>query len=467
MHGYTYWLRRKEPAHLWLAVGAVGIVGVAMSTSMVYEAYDVVDAELWQRIMLACAALLLLGFHGFTKCMLEIPAARLDYVVDGVVVAMAGQALWPELVFGGPALERSVDSMGLHYFAREIAPIGVVFIAGLFGFFVHLTRVWIQRRSKIQSHHRTLVFTIGLLFATGINDMLVGLQVYEAPLMIVFGYTGFLVAFSAILLQRLVRSMDEVALSAERLHDQVEERTEELRQKDIQLAHGHQMATIGTLAASVAHEINNPIAFVHSNLNQLEAMWAKPEDAQDVSEILVECQDGVARVRAIVADLLSMARRSDGRDECVELGDVVESALPLLRREAKYRARLETDLGDVPPVIGDPRLLGQIVLNLAVNALHAVAEGDPENQIVRISTEAHQNMVRLVVEDTGSGIPEDVLPHIYDPFFTTKEQGKGTGLGLAVTYQLVTRHRGRIDVETGPDGTRVTVELPAAPFRDA
>ena len=125
MHGYTYWLHRKEPAHLWLAVGAVGIVGVAMSTAMVYEAYDVVDAELWQRIMLACAALLLLGFHGFTKCMLEIPSARLDYVVDGVVVAMAGQALWPELVFGGPALERSVDSMGLHYFAREIAPIGV------------------------------------------------------------------------------------------------------------------------------------------------------------------------------------------------------------------------------------------------------------------------------------------------------------------------------------------------------
>jgi signal transduction histidine kinase len=462
LHGYTYWLRRKEPAHLWLAVSALGIVGIAVTTAMTYQASDGVSAERWQRFMVASAAIVLLGFHAFTECMLRLPRLPGAPFVYAVGAAMVGQLFWPDLVFGGAVVERSVGWIGLHYTARDMSPVGAGFVAGLFFVFAYLSRLWITHRAQIRDHHRILVFAIGFLFLTGIHDMLVGVRAFEAPMLIVFGYTGFLVSFSAILLDRLVRSMDEAELSAERLHELVETRTEELRLKDMQLAHGHQMATIGTLAASVAHEINNPIAFVQANLNQLEELWEKPEGEGDVFEILMECRDGVGRVRAIVADLLSMARRSDGKDELVDLREVVEGALPLLRREARSRAQLVTDLDEIPLVKGDPRLLGQIVLNLVVNALHAIPEGDAEGQRVKIATRDCEGSVELVVEDTGSGIPEDILPRIYDPFFTTKEKGQGTGLGLAVTLQLVTRHRGRIHVKTSSGGTRMTVEIPEA-----
>lgn len=462
IHGYTWWLRRKESEHLWLAVGAIGIVGIAASTALIYEAPDVVEAELWQRIMMSCAALVLLGFHSFTRVLLGLARDRAAWVLDGIAFVMVAQVLWPGLVFGGDVLHRRIGGTGIEYIAREVDGVGLVFVACLIGVGLYLTVLWIRRREELQEHRRILAFGVAALFLTGINDSLVGVQVYDGPLMVVFGYTAFLTSFSAILIRRLVRSMDAVEHSAEQLHDLVERRTEELRQKDVQLAHGDQMATIGTLAASVAHEINNPIAFVQANLNQLESLWQKPDEADDFHEILVECRDGVDRVRAIVADLLTMARRSDGRDERVDLREVVESALPLLRREARYRARLNVELGEVPAVIGDPRLLGQVVLNLSVNALHAVPEGEPESHEVTIATRLEGDGVQLVVRDTGSGIPDDVLPHIYDPFFTTKGEGMGTGLGLAVTHQLVTRHRGRIEVETGPAGTTMTVTLPPA-----
>ncbi len=462
IHGYTWWLRRHEPAHLWLAVGAVGIVGIAASTAMIYEAAGVAQAELWQRIMLSCAAVVLLGFHSFTRSMLGLAKRRADRIVEAIVFAMVAQGLWPQLVFGGAVVRRTIGGSGMAYAAREIGGLGVVFLAGLVAVALYLTVLWVRNREKLHDHRRILTFGITALFLTGVNDVCVGVQVYEGPLLVVFGYTAFLTSFSAILIQRLVRSMDEVELSAERLHELVDQRTEELRQKDMQLAHGDRMATIGTLAASVAHEINNPIAFVHANLSQLEALWHKPEEADEVHDILMECRDGVDRVRSIVTDLLSMARRSDGRNERVHLGEVIESALPLLRREAKNRARLTTELLEVPAVIGDPHLLGQIVLNLAVNALHAIPKGNPEREEVKISISSEGDSVRLVVKDTGSGIPQEVLPHIYDPFFTTKKDGKGTGLGLAVTHQLVTRHRGKIEIETGKTGTTMTVELPAA-----
>ena len=115
--------------------------------------------------------------------------------------------------------------------------------------------------------------------------------------------------------------------------------------------------------------------------------------------------------------------------------------------------RLETEGRVLTVTIDRPEVM---------NALHAIPPGDAEGPRVKVSTRDCHGAVELVVEDTGSGIPEDILPRIYDPFFTTKEKGQGTGLGLAVTLQLVTRHRGRIHVQTGPNGTRMTVELPEA-----
>ena len=135
------------------------------------------------------------------------------------------------------------------------------------------------------------------------------------------------------LIRRLLQARTELERMASRLEEEVETRSEELRRKELQLARGEQLATIGTLAASVAHEINNPIAFVHSNLNRLDEMWDKDEERDEVSEILDECREGTERVRGIVSDLLRLSRSGDVRTEPVDLHETIAKALPLVGDE--------------------------------------------------------------------------------------------------------------------------------------
>jgi len=462
IHGYTFALRRKEPAHLWLAFSALGIVGIAATTALVYEAASAAEAELWQRCMLAAAAPVLFGFHRFTLSLLELKRSRVDRALAVTAGILVVQVFWPHLVFGGVEFERHVPLLDLHYYSHELAGAGIAMVAGFGVYGAHVARLWFVHRQKLRDGRRLMLVLFVFLIASGTNDLLVGMRVYDGLLLVVYGYVAFLAALSSLLLRRLVLSMDEVERSAEELQEEVTARTEELRQKDLQLAHGDRMATIGTLAAGIAHEINNPIAFVSSNLNQLEN-FAKEADQGEATEILLECREGVDRVGSIVANLLSMARRSDGIDGPVDLREVVRSAMAMLAHEARYRTRLETELEDVPPVLGDARLLGQVVVNLVINAIQAIPEGEPESHRVSVFTRCENGAVQLVVRDTGPGIPDELVPRIFDPFFTTKPQGQGTGLGLAVTHQLVTRYRGTIDVETGATGTTITVALPVAP----
>ncbi|MDJ0790197.1 MAG: ATP-binding protein [Myxococcota bacterium] len=325
--------------------------------------------------------------------------------------------------------------------------------------FAALVGVFARHAHMGSGERRVVVGALGLWFLSSCHDAAVVAGWVSGPFLIVFGYLGFSLAFTAVLLRRFARALEHVEENADVLHRLVEEQTAELRRRELALAHGERMATLGTLAAGVAHEINNPIAFVSSNLNHLAEAWKQGDD-EPVEDILAETREGVDRIRGIVVELLSLARRGDGRNERVDLNQVVQSVLPLLRHQALDRARLETQLTDLPPVLGDPGLLGQVVLNLALNSLHAMESGSPRSNCLTLSTAFEDGSVWLMVRDTGAGIPDEVLPHIFDPFFTTKEQGKGTGLGLAVTHQIVTRHRGRLDVETGETGTTITVELP-------
>lgn len=221
------------------------------------------------------------------------------------------------------------------------------------------------------------------------------------------------------------------------------------------------LAALGTLSAGIAHEINNPMAFVTSNLNRLAELWNKPEEGSDVDEIMAECREGTTRVRDIVSNLLQVTRQSEGRIEPVDLCRVVRQIFPILRQEARFRAQLRAELTPVPPVIGDADLLGQVVLNLTLNALHAIEEGAPSENEVVVSTALEGDRVLLRVRDTGSGIAPEAMPRIFDPFFTTKQSGQGTGLGLAISHRIVSQHRGTIHVESGGRGSLFTVALPA------
>jgi signal transduction histidine kinase len=270
------------------------------------------------------------------------------------------------------------------------------------------------------------------------------------------GHALVSVGLSAILLRELVRSADEAEALGARLQGLARARADALRAVELELARGEQRAAVGTLAAGVAHEINNPLAYVSANLNQLEALWTGDAEPEELAELIAECREGLGRVAAIANDLLRMAREGVSEQERVDLADVVRSVLPSLEREAGDAARIEASFADAPAVRGSPRLLGQVAVNLALNALHARAPR------VALATRAARGGAELVVRDDGPGIPPELLERVFEPAFTSKPAGHGTGLGLSLVRLIVTRHGGAVRAESGAGGTTVTVWLPAA-----
>jgi PAS domain S-box-containing protein len=244
----------------------------------------------------------------------------------------------------------------------------------------------------------------------------------------------------------------------------------ERREAQERLARAQRLAAVGTLAAGVAHELTNPLTFVLSNVelvaSQLRRLRGAPPDADGWDEALYALDDaleGAERMRIILRDLRTMAR-DDAASGPVEVRKILEYAANLAWNEVRTRARLTWDVGDVPPVRGSECRLGQVFLNLLVNAAHAIPEGQPEAHAIRLAAAPQPDgKVAISVTDTGAGIPPEHLPRIFDPFFTTKPVGLGTGLGLWVCHAIVSALGGSLDVssEVGR-GTTFRVVLPAA-----
>jgi len=268
---------------------------------------------------------------------------------------------------------------------------------------------------------------------------------------------------------------------------------EMLEETQDQLVQSEKMASIGQIAAGVAHEINNPIGFVLSNLGTLdsyltslfglldayietEAPTSPSQQASlgraralresvnfdflrgDIVALLAESRDGIMRVKHIVQDLKDFSRGgTDEVWEVVNLHDALDRTLNIVRNEIKYKARIETHYGSLPDVECLPSRLHQVFLNLIVNAGHAIEA----NGTITISTGTSGSEIWIRFEDTGCGIPKQHLNRIFEPFFTTKPVGQGTGLGLSVSYSIVQRHGGSIDVESEVGrGSRFTIHLP-------
>jgi PAS domain S-box-containing protein len=240
------------------------------------------------------------------------------------------------------------------------------------------------------------------------------------------------------------------------------------------LALADRMASVGTLAAGVAHEMNNPLTYVTANLahaRDLIRRSAAPGDAPfEVSSLVEQLRgavddalQGADRVARIVKDLKTFSR-DDERCQPVDARAALESALHLARGEIRKRARIVRDLADVPLVDGSESRLGQVFLNLLVNAAQAIPDGAPERNEIRVSSRVHQGWVEVSVEDTGCGIPREAMGRIFDPFFTTKPVGTGTGLGLAICHEIVAAFGGEIGVESEVgQGSRFTVRLRPSP----
>ena len=273
-----------------------------------------------------------------------------------------------------------------------------------------------------------------------------------------------------------------------------------LEEAQNQVIQSEKLASIGQMAAGVAHEINNPLAFALSNLGSLESYLAQlfklldayvdadaslesvdaPELAhprslrhefdfaflrRDTSDLVAESRDGLLRVKRIVQDLRDFSR--GGAEEvlqAVDLHGALDRTLNIVRNELKYKANIVRNYGALPEVECMPSRLNQVFLNLLVNAGQSI-DG---NGTITISTGLDEDEAWVAVADTGCGIPPENLNRIFDPFFTTKPVGQGTGLGLSVSHAIVRKHGGRLEVESEPSrGTRFTVRLPLTQSRVA
>ncbi|HLM47635.1 MAG TPA: ATP-binding protein, partial [Myxococcaceae bacterium] len=244
---------------------------------------------------------------------------------------------------------------------------------------------------------------------------------------------------------------------------------QQLQETQAQLRFADRLATVGRLAAGVAHEINNPLAFVLSNLTYLHEELIRdepltPHQRREMLSAVADAYEGAGRVRLIAQELKTLSRQDEGERSAVDMGAVVHSAVKMASLETRHRAQVVEEYQALPLVMGNPARLGQVFLNLLINAAQAIPPGSPDQHRIRVAGRADAEHVTVEVSDTGKGIPPEMLERIFDPFFTTKPAGEGTGLGLSISHSIITSLGGTIDVESQVGkGTTFRVTLPLAP----
>ncbi|MEW6739762.1 MAG: PAS domain-containing protein [Nitrospirota bacterium] len=288
---------------------------------------------------------------------------------------------------------------------------------------------------------------------------------------------------------------NEMMAILESQHKELENAYSELKSAQSQLLQSEKMASIGQLAAGVAHEINNPVGFIMSNLGslqryigrlsefikaqteaigQLGVTGSEFEEIQkkvnefkkslkidyimdDLNNLIKESLDGAERVKKIVQDLKSFSRVDEAEWKMADINSCIESTINIVWNELKYKATIKKEYGNIPLTKCNPGQLNQVFMNMLVNAAYAI---EKQGEIT-IKTWLENGYIYVSISDTGCGIPADKINRIFEPFFTTKEVGKGTGLGLSIAYDIMKKHNGEINVESeAGKGTTFTVKIP-------
>jgi len=264
------------------------------------------------------------------------------------------------------------------------------------------------------------------------------------------------------------KAFDEIAKLNESLEARVEARTRELQETQNQLMQSEKLKSLGQLVAGVAHELNNPIGFVHANLQLLDEFIEKLVVAQEeggdatkyrdaITKLLSRSREGTERVKKIVQDLRTFSRTDQADLQMAQLTDEIDRTLTLMEPRFKGHIEVIREYQPLPEVCCYPGQLNQVFLNLLMNACDVLEDGGT----ITIRAQPIDEGVRIEFEDSGPGIPADVQMRIFDPFFTTKEVGKGTGLGLSLSHGIIERHGGRIQIVSRPgEGAIFQIELP-------
>ncbi|TYO99655.1 PAS domain S-box-containing protein [Geothermobacter ehrlichii] len=292
--------------------------------------------------------------------------------------------------------------------------------------------------------------------------------------------------------EQLLALNDELEIRVAERAEKLQKAFDDLKATQTKLLQNEKMASIGQLAAGVAHEINNPVGFIRSNLTTLgkyvdkireyvemqneilrrelsaEALDEVRQAAkrlkidylfEDIPDLLQESIDGADRVRTIVQNLKSFSRVDQAQYVEADINECLESTINIVWNELKYKTTLHRDYGDLPRIRCYPQQLNQVFMNMLVNAAQAIeSKGD-----IWVRTMVENDHIVVQIQDNGSGIPEEIRERIFEPFFTTKEVGKGTGLGMSISWDIIGKHGGRIEVESQVGvGTTFFIYLPVS-----
>ena len=299
------------------------------------------------------------------------------------------------------------------------------------------------------------------------------------------------VVCAAVNITQTKKMIEEIKNKSEQIEESAKKVSEAynlLQETQEQLIQSEKMAAIGTLAAGIGHEINNPMAFVKWNINSLKKFQNKlsvffneietncnhnivsfeefikksnfKKIIKDMEVVLSETSEGIERVIYISQNLKILAHPNSEILENCDVNSIIRKVFNFLLGEYKYKIRFDLELGDIPFIKGNPQQLIQVFMNLLINAADSI---DNENGQIIIKTYSEKNILFILISDNGRGIPNEIRHKIFDPFFTTKELGKGTGLGLNIVYKIIKKHKGNISfdsVENG--GTTFIIEFPAS-----
>jgi signal transduction histidine kinase len=418
--------------------------------------------------------------HGPTAGV-EIQATIVSNLLEGRFIGELGQ--WAKLLLllslvlpANLLLVRLRPLTGL--LATVLLASGFLFLA--WGVFVHM-RLWLPVFSGIMA-----------LFLAFVGQLLVRTIAAERERRRILEETNR--SLEAKVVER-TQALSAVNQALQQRHEQLETAYRDLARAQQHLIQSEKMASLGLLVAGVAHELNNPISFVHSNLEFIDEYTERlariiraygdtadpiserrrrgdqqkssarfDETLQTLQELITSCKEGAERVKKIVLDLRTFSRTDDIGLMMTDLHEGIESTLNLLAKQYKDRITIHRDYANLPKIECFPGQINQVFMNVLQNAAQAI----PDRGDVWLTTRAADDRVIVTVRDNGVGIPEDQLARVFDPFFTTKPVGTGTGLGLSISYGIIERHGGKMRVTSQVNqGTEFIIELPLHPLRNA
>lgn len=414
------------------------------------------------RFQLATGALHAWAWVRFTAENLEEPRGPRQVFLERMLVVASFFAVLPGAAFRERVRVLDLPELGIHYRLVEQTVLGGLLAAFAVAVFGVLTLRYVRAWRAGRPGASTLAAAFAFFFVLAANDAAAIAGLLKTPFV---AEIGFLLPLGIVAWAngtRFIADARELAELRVRLEQLVEQRTRELHGAHEQLRRSERLATLGQVAAGVAHEVNNPAAVVASNLDYLLDALRRGKLPSDAEDCIADSSLAVQRISGIVRQLLQ-AGRAAGQPQPrthVPVAPIVREA----RRAANVAAahvHVEIDVPERLHAIGEEQLLHQVLVNLAVNAAQAIPPERSDGR-VRISARRRGDLVEIEVRDNGVGMSKEVLQKAFEPFFTTKAAGKGTGLGLAISRGLVTSLGGDLRLEsTVGHGTRAVVEVPA------